>query len=133
LREQKNADFHKSPKKNKQYTLMSMMNQQLVKHFTNPTFLSGKIVYGDSTMCVIKHQSEIGKGGKTLISLAYRDAKVKQYELRLFKDLQEVDELKAYRKGNKLAIVSNHRKRMGVAFIDLNEEKIIWEYLPTQD
>jgi hypothetical protein len=121
--------------RHEQHAWRGVREQNLVKHIENQVFLNGEIVYGDSTLCVVKHQSEVGRTGKTLISLANSHSKVKQYDLRLFKNTQEVSvyNLKAYRKDNKLAIVSNHHERMGVALIDLQKEEIIWEYIPTED
>lgn len=115
----------------------NIREQNLVLHLPTPIFLNGEVIYGDSTLCVIKHSSEVGKEGKALLTALSKEGKVlwQKTDLRLFKGLKEVQayNLKVYRKEGEIAVVSSFYERMGVSLLDITTGKVKWEYIPVED
>jgi hypothetical protein len=115
----------------------SIREQNLVLHLPTPVFLNGEVIYGDSTLCVIKHSSEVGKNGRALLTAISREGKVlwQKTDLRLFKDTKDVTayNLKVYRKEGEIAIVNTFYERMGVSLLDVATGKAKWEYIPVED
>lgn len=116
---------------------INIREQNLVLHLPTPIFLNGEVIYGDSTLCVIKHSSEVGKQGKPLLTALSREGKVlwQKNDLRLFKDSKDITayHIKVHRKEGEIAIVNTFYERMGVSLLDVATGKVKWEYIPVED
>jgi len=121
----------------KQTTNKSDREQTLLLKVPNKVFLDGEVLYGDSTCCILKHTSEIGKGGKMLLTAVNKDGKIiwEANNFRIFQSNSTATsyDLKTYRQKEQIAIINNQYNNWGVALLNINTGKIIWEYLPLED
>ncbi|MCU0447825.1 MAG: hypothetical protein MUE85_23245 [Microscillaceae bacterium] len=129
-------EFAERKAKQEQY---QQKEQQLLNHIQGKIFLKGEVIYGDSSLCVVMHRSEISDKVGYSLTCVEKTGKIR-WELtnppiKILKpqayDMSKY-QLITRRKGEKLALVSNAPQNIGLVMFDLSSGKVLYEYSPVR-
>jgi len=134
------AEFEKrQAQQNQEREARYRKDQQLVMHLKDKIFLEGEIVYQDSILCVVLHQSEIGEKARCNLTCVESNGKVRWESKESAIKILNPEKVKltahsiiARRQDEQLALVSNLSQNIGVAMLNLTNGQIMWEYLPIE-
>lgn len=133
----KNLDeeFKKSQEEiQKRYAIRTQREQQLLMHLKDKVFLNGSIIYGDSTLCVVLHATEISKSAQNKLTCIDKSGKIRwetapvPSNVLLVEPNQTGSYIRTHRQGGNLVILNNYRYgQIGACKISLTDGKLVWD------
>lgn len=118
----------------KRHQTRTQRQQQLLFHLKNKVFLNGSIIYGDSTLCVVLHTTEISKSAQNKLTCVDKSGKIRweitpvPSNVLLIEPNMVNTYLKTYRQSKNLVILNTHQYgQIGACKISLADGKVVWD------
>lgn len=116
------------------YASRTQREQQLLMHLKDKVFLNGSIIYGDSTLCVVLHATEISKSAQNKLTCIDKSGKIRWEIAPVPSDVLLVEPnltgayIRTHRQGENLVILNNYGYgQIGACKISLTDGKVVWD------